>query len=92
MIQIQSYRNDAPRTGSAFTNGGPIPARAERAALPPTPAPTATPSALTLILDSEPAWPSECERLALINALPSDLPSVGEQYLLEAFYLVPRRG
>ena len=84
MIQVQTYTSDAPPTGEAFSNGGlaASPASREAKAL------TATPTASYLVLESEPAWPSECERLALINAVPGGLPSIGEQYLLEAFYLV----
>lgn len=41
-------------------------------------------------LDSEPTWPSECERLALINTVPGGLSSIGEQYLEAAFFVTPR--
>ena len=89
MIHVQTHSSDAPQIGGVLNNGG-LASAPVSGAVPA--ALHATPATLYLAQDSEPAWPSECERLALINAVPGTSPSIGEQYLLEAFYMVPRRG
>ena len=89
MIQVQTYTSDAPPTGEAFSNGALAASPASREATALTATATAPYLDLDLDLETEPAWPSECERLALINAVPAGLPSIGEQYLLEAFYMIP---
>ena len=69
-----------PRTSASAYDRAPAAPPAELRAAPASAA-----------LDSEPTWPSDCERLALINSVPGGPLSIGEQYLEAAFFTTPRR-
>jgi hypothetical protein len=81
MTQTQIQTSPRPDDAFAFSDGGRLASRAEAGRV--------ARMATAVGLDGEPGWPSECERLALINAGAGQPPTIGERYLLEAFFMTP---